>query len=637
MDPRVVAAEWSLVLPLAAACLAPGAALALSASGRLRLNAAEVAGLAFALTVALFSAAATLVWLLHGSLAAAGALFLVLAAASWALAVRGGRLRAGLRALREGWSGLAIAGACAVVAAVQRPWFFTSSDIFYHVAAVRSLVRSGAVFPTDPIYGTATLTLDPTSGVWHSMLAGFARATGADPATLWLAAIAVGAFVLSVCVWALLRRVSRHDRVADGMTLLLLAGVYLFELRASGYPNQVSFALALLFCALLARAVEEADLRYAWLAGVAGFATATMHLGSAELVALLGVAFAAWTLVLARVSRAGDDAVQARAAGYPLLALAVAFLPALPVVLPRFAALEGSSVIGESTMAAISGEVLDLPLGLRMMVPGHYLGPAWLFLLGLAACAWALVRSRGRGGRTAVAAVAVASLAAVLLVNPIAGTLVLGYSAHMARRLAKLLPFAPYVGVAWACGVALAGSPRGRRAFLALTALAAAFALACLMLFGTVPARWPQRWPGERGVVAAWPKDRRWYWGVDTLATLRAEFAAHGRTPVLAGSPAACYQLTGLLDAYALSVVEAHSPYHVEVESGRARREDDAAIADAATPDDQRHALAVKWGAAYLAFDDDPRYDAVRRRVLADTAHFAAVTDGRLLVVRVLP
>lgn len=635
MDARVVATEWALVLPLAAACLLPGAAIAVRAAARLRLDLPGAAALSFAGTVALYSAATTLAWALGWSLDVATAVFAALAAGVWWIA-RGDVAPAVRRLAREGgWSGLGLGVVAALVAGVQRPWFFTSSDIFYHVAAIRSLVRSGQVFVTDPIYGTATRVLDPTSGVWHSMLAAFVRLVRVEPSTAWLAAMAIGAFVLAVSAWSLMRRVSGSDRVADGMTLLLLAGTYLFDLRASAYPNQVSFALTLLFAALLARAIEEREVRHAVLAALVGYAVASMHVGSAELVVLVGLGVAAWTLVLSRVSRAGDDAVPARAAAYPLAALAAAFLPALPVLVPRLAALSGSSVIGEATLRAISGDVLELPLGLRMLVPGHYLGPTWVFVAGLAACVWALARSRGRGARSAVVAVAVATLPVLLLTNPLSGTLVLAYSAHMARRLAKLLPFAPYVGIAWAVGVALARSRRGRGAFVTGCVAVAGVALTCMMLFGTVPRSWPSSWPGTRGVLAAWPRDLRWWWGERTLDAVRAEFAASGGVPVLAGSPAACYQLTGLADAWALSVVEAHSPYPVEVASGRERRSADAAIDDAATAPGDRYRLARRWNVSYLVFDDDPRESAVRAAALADRAHYAMVSDGRLLVLRV--
>ena len=354
MDPRVVAAEWAWALPFFLACTVPGAgalALLLRARRAVELNAAEFGALAFAITVALISVVATVAWLAGGSLA--------VVSVAWALFVAGGvallvRCGPGLRGrIDGGWSGLAIACGAALVSMFQRPWFFTSSDIFYHVAAVRSLVRSGQVLATDPIYGTATRVIDPTSGIWHSVQAAFAAPLGIEPSTLFLSAMGMGAFALVASIWAL--HAARDRRRSCGRRLDAAAAHRQREKRSAGVGvSQRDHLRTRPAVRLPARSRVRAPRRGVYVAGagVVGFATVTMHLGGAEFVGLLGAVLCFWVLVVAWLSRAGEEPLPARAALYPLVALAVAFVPALPVLLPRLMALRGSSVIGDVARGA---------------------------------------------------------------------------------------------------------------------------------------------------------------------------------------------------------------------------------------------------------------------------------------------
>lgn len=630
----MIAAEWGWALPFFAACLTPGACVAAVLMRRTRLNAAELGAVAFALSVALFSAIAIVVWLVGGGLGVLTVTYLAATAGLAAWLVAGRRAARGPGAgVDGGWSGLALAAGAGILAMVQRPLFFSSSDSFYHVAAVRSLVRSGAVFVTDPIYGTTPRYIDPTSGIWHSMQAAFARPLGVEPATLFLPALGLGAFVLVASIWALLRRVTGHDRVADAMTLVWLTALYGLDLRATGYPNELTLGLGLLFAALLARSLEQRDAVPAVLAGIVGFATVTTHLGGAEFVGLLGAVFVLWVLVIALVSRGSDDPLPARTALLPLSAIGLAFVPALPVIVPRYLALRGSLVIGQETAVLIARQVARLPGGIQVLLPGGYLGPVWVYWVGLACCVWALVRSRRTGAAVAVTVLAVGALPFLLLTDPLVAPLVLQYSAHMARKLASLLHFAPWVGIAWAAGVALTGSKGARGRFLAVAGALAVYSLACAMLLGYYPDRLPAQVPSRVSVVGAWARDRRAYWGPENLAAARKALSVAG-APVIAGPLQVLYQLTGMADGRALAVVEAHSPYHVESVDGPQRRVDDERLARPATPEAERYALALKWGVGFLVFDDAPEYLPARDAVLADTVRFeqVVVTDHFTLV-----
>jgi hypothetical protein len=638
LDPRIVAVEYAWALPFFLACMLPGAGLLarfLDGEGRARLNAVEFAASAFCVSVASLSLVAIVAWLTGVGLVVLSVVWLVLAVSGGVLLARHVR---GLRERLEGggW-GLMLSGVAAVVAMVERPWFFTSSDIFYHVAAVRSLVRSGQVLVTDPIYGTTTRTLDATSGVWHTMQAAFAAPLHIEPSTLYVSALGVGAFVLIAAIWALMRRVTGEARIATAATLLLLVASGRADLRASAYPNEITFGLGLLFIALLARAVEQRDKRLALLAGVVGFASVTMHLGGAEFIGVAGIAFLMWTVVVAWISRRSDTPVRMRTVAYPAVALAVAFVPALPVVVPRLVALRGSSALGDALVALIARDIAVLPGGLQVMVPGHWLGDPWVFWLALAACAWALWRAR-RGGDSAVAslaAVAIGALPALLLSNPLVAPLLIQYSAHMARRLAKLLQYAPLFGIAWAFGVAVARDKGAQRRAVAVMSVIATYVLACNFLLGYIPVNVPQAVPAPRSIVAAWSMDRRWYWGASTLQAVRDALAGP-TTPVVAGSMSAVYQLTGLADIRALAVVEAHSPYHVEVVSGAERRADAFRIVAADGSSGERRALLSKWSVDFVVLDDTVESQAARASMLADTSSFepVVVTD-RLTLLRV--
>ncbi len=633
MSVGIVAAEW-LTMPLLLALSAlPGLGLAALLSRRVSMDRAEFAGMSFALSVGVVAALAMVFWYAGIGIAA-------LAWASAAACIGGAVLlvrewRAGLRARVAAAPGaLPIALGAGLVAMLQRPWFHASSDIFYHVAAVRSLLTSGRVLVTDPIYGTPTLKIDPTSGIWHTMQACVARLSGIAPTTIYLGAMGVGAAVLVLGAWSLLRRVTASPvAVAAGLALMFV-GLYKMDLRASAYPNVVSFGLVMLAISLFLRLLEDCSWWTVALAATATFATVSMHVGSAELVGLAGAAVAAWAIVAWLVTRRrqGENAVyDGRAWLRVLVALAAGFAAGAPVLLPRLLALSGSSVIGESTFGVISDQVVHLPLGMSMMLPGNFLGPASVLCTGSVLAAWAGWRAwRGRDA-AALGAFAVASMAVLLLVFPPVASIIIGYSSHMARRLAKLLQFAPFVSMTWAIGLALTRWPSARRAVAGIAGCLVAVSFLSTTVVGVHGSAWLPRYFGESSVLSAWRLDRRAWWGSDALDAVRRE--AGDRHPVVAGDPVTSYQLCGMLPVYAMDVLESHSPYPVEVVSGKQRRADAAELMAVGTSEARRREILTKWGASYVVVD--PTVASVRSLpgLRAEPGLFQVVVDTPHLVL----
>jgi hypothetical protein len=638
MSAGLVAAEWlSMPLLLALSAL-PGAGLAALLSRRVAMDRAEFAGWTFALSVSVVSALATVWWY-------AGIGLTVLAWACVAGCVAGAVLlvrewRAGLFSrLAPSPGALPIALAAGLVAMLQRPWFHASSDIFYHVAAVRSLLTTGRVLVTDPIYGTVSRAIDPTSGIWHTMQGCVATLSGIEPTTLYLGAMGIGAAVLALGAWSLLRRVTSSPVAIAGGIALMFVGLYRMDLRVAAYPNIVSYGLAMMAIALYLRLLEDRSRWTVALAALATFATVSMHVGSAELVGLAGAAASAWAIVawLATRRREGDEArYDGRAWLRIAVALAAGFGAAAPVLIPRLAALSGSSVIGESTFGVISDQVVHLPLGMSMMLPGGFLGPGSVLWTGSALAAWAAWRAWRRRDVAALGAFAVSSMAVLLLVFPPVATVVIGYSAHMARRLAKLLQFAPYVSMAWALGLAVTRWPSLRRTVAWTAGCLVALSLVSTTFVGTHGDAWLPHYLGENSVLSAWKLDRRAWWGSAAMDAVRREVGASH--PVVAGDPVTSYQLCGMLPVYTMDVLESHSPYFVEVASGKPRRADATALMATGTSEAGRRAILAKWGVSYVVADPTEPADRALPELESETTLFQVVVDTpHLVLLKVRP
>ena len=618
---------------LLALCVLPGAGLAALLSRRVTMDGAEFAGMSFALSVSVVAALATVAW--YAGIGISVLAWVCLGACAGGAVLLAREWRSGLAVRVAPAPGAwAIALAAGLVSMLQRPWFHASSDIFYHVAAVRSLLTTGRVLVTDPIYGTPTRTMDPTSGIWHTMQAIVARLSGIEPSTIYLGAMGIGAVVLVLGAWTLLRRVTSSPfAMAAGMALMFV-GLYKMDLRVTAYPNVVSYGLAMLSIGLFLRLLQDRSWWTVVLAAIATYATVSMHVGSAELVGLAGVAVAAWSVVAWLATRRHKDAA-ARYDGRAWLrigfALVAGFVDASPVLLPRLLALSGSSVIGESTFGVISDQVVHLPLGMSMMLPGSFLGPGSVLWTGSALAAWAGWRAWRRHDVAALGAFAIASMAVLLLVFPPVASVVITFSAHMARRLAKLLQFAPYVAMTWAIGLGLSRWPAARRTVAWTAGCLVGLSLLSTTVVGVQGESWLPRYFGESSVISAWRLDRRAWWGSEAIDAVRREVG--DRHPVVAGDPITSYQLSGMLPVYTMDVLESHSPYHVEVVSGKQRRADAATLMASGTTEANRRAILSRWDASYVVVDPTVRTVGVLPELRSQGGLFDVVVDTPHLVL----
>ena len=258
-------------------------------------------------------------------------------------------------------------------------------------------------------------------------------------------------------------------------------------------------------------------------------------------------------------------------------------------------------MIGESTFGVIRDQVVHLPLGMSMMLPGSFLGPGSVLWTGSLLAAWAGWCAWRRRDAAAFGAFAIASMTVLLLVFPPVASVVISFSAHMARRLAKLLQFAPYVSMTWALGLVLVRWPSMRRTMISVAALLAGLSLLTTTVIGVHADSWLPRHFGEASVISAWRLDRRTWWGSDAVAAVAREVG--DRDPIVAGDPVTSYQLCGMLPVRTMDVLESHSPYHVEVVSGKRRRADAATLMAVGTTEAQRREILKRWGVSYVVID----------------------------------
>lgn len=501
--------------------------------------------------------------------------------------------------------GLIVGAAAGLLALVQGPYMGQTADTFYHLAAVRSLLATGRAMVTDPMYGTVTGVLDPTSGVWHSMLAFWSRAL--DPAWLWAGLTAVAAAALALALWSLLRRVSGSDRAATIATTAWLVCALYLDLRTAAYPKLGSLAIVYVGIMALLELSEHRSRDALTLAVAAGLAASSVHLGSAELLYVFIAVLLVWLLADAVVSRARGGEWRLTAAGRVLGAGCLVGLAAVPVLLPKLGALAGSDSGGGLTglRPTMGGLLLRWPGGLVSVQPGSLTGDgpvAFAFAAVLVLLMAAAVFGRARY-RELLGGLAVASMPLLLLTDPLSASLLYKVSPYATERVAALLWFTPYVAVAW--GLAQAGPETHKRMarWAAVAFVATALAFSWRLIGGT----WARIDSGRAGARYPVPitrlADVRYQWGFDTLAKVRRTIGTS--YPVVAGDPDTCYYLAGLAPVKVMAVAKSHSPYAIERVSGEERRADAARIMDPTTDNDTRLVILRRWDVEWVVLAPD--------------------------------
>jgi hypothetical protein len=612
--------------------LLPGLAMGVAVARRMRLGlAAAIAG-AFATSAVLASVIMLVGGYAHLSLEAGVAAYLAGAVVLtwWAL-----RLMKDRPALAADLPGLALGAAAMLLALVERPWFKISADTFYHLAAARSLLVRDALVVTDPFHGTATAVADPSSGVLHTMMAFFVRLTGMDMAAMFSGWTVLGAALLALSFYALIRRLAPVQWAATlGAAAYLLANQFL-DFRSLGYPNKISLVLVFFGMLMFTEVFETPS----WTAAVASagacVAVSAMHVGNAEFLFIVGAAIAFWALVDAVVSRWRDKIWAFDGLLAVTGTLVAAAVLSLPFILPKFGVVSGSSMV--DTAAAVSRVDLFQMGPFVVTRPGRFFdGGTLMFVmtsaLALFMAGWSLVKR----DRVALSAFAICSLPLLLLVDPPITTLAVTKSFYNLTRIAALLGFTSFVAIAWALARPKRAGGREQAVFLALVALVGALAISGPFLQTT----WTETVGavGKGMNVSVWrsrESDIRDAWGYDTLARVRAIMG--DSRPMIAADPETGYYFAGLVDVRLAAAPRSHSPLVVEVVDGPARRKAMEMLLYPTATVAERRATLTKWGVDYVVLWKSRVKEAAAATSMRAQPELFEVVDvsQRLVVLRV--
>lgn len=639
---RLVSENALAGIVVSAALVVPGFGIAVAAGRRLGWGLDAVLPASAAVSFGVITLLAVACHLAGVPLAALAVLFLGACAALWYAAIR---MTAADSAPGEGF-GAAIglpdvvaatgrgavssALAAAVLAAVQGPYMGLTGDTFYHLAAVRSLLRTGAVLVTDPMYGTTTAALDPTSGTWHTWLAGLGLV--ADPSWVWGGFNVACAAMLVLALWALLRRISASATAATVVTWAWVVVAQYADFRPAGLPKTGSLALVFIGVLALIECAERRSPAAIGLASAAGIAVSGAHLGSTQLYVSIALAFLAWLGVAAVVGRVREGVWDTRPLAGPLVALGLTAVGAAVVVLPRLSSLGKAS--GLDTPAKQSaGQLVQWGGGVVSGMPGSLVGGGpWIAVLGSVLAlymAWRVLS--GTRDASLLAGVAIATLPVLIVYEPIAATVLIRVSPYVFDRIAALLGIAFFVAAAWAFGDRRGGPPGTRTRALAAACLLAGVVWVAPQAAGTYyPVPGVTRTGARYPVYVSRLVDLRYEWG-DALAGARPRL-----TPgvTFAGAPDTMYMLAGLEDVTIMDAPLSHSTYTVEKESGARRRADAEVLLAPGTSEAARRRILERWGVAFVALRPDRTAERAAFASMADQPGlFEIVSSGEKLAV----
>lgn len=590
--------------------LLPGFGIAWGLGRRSDWSLATTTGAAFAFTMFGTGVIATVAHYARLSLTFA----LVASAVLFAgLTVAGVRLGRGASPREAGWQGLVLALGAAGLALFQRPWFAFTADTFYHLAAVRSLLQFDRPLVTDPFYGVGYRVLDPTSGVWHTMLGMLSRATGLDPMWLWPGATAVGAAMTALGFWVLAERVGRSRWAASIATLGLLLFPLTADMRWFAYPNRMSLALIFLALAGVADLMERSALADAVLVVAAGFGAISLHMAAAAVIVMVSVFLGVLLIVDVGVRRVRSGVWELKplstlaATGLVLAAISVA------VLLPKAGVVSSSPLVTYQAHEIVE-QTMPVAGGWRIAKPEMFRDDGSVIFFATLLGLMAAVPAFGRGDRRALAAFGICVAPAFFFMFPPLASLLLDRSLYLTSRVAILLRFPVYVGIAWGLGTLLAlgrGEARdseardsGTRA-VALRVLPAATALVAIVVAASIgyePIRRLAQDPDEiYGFAKSRRTDMRYVWGVDTLERVWDELGPD--YPVIAGDAETTYYLSGLMPVAVVGAPYKHAPFPMEARDGEQRRTDMRTLIDPATPSAVRRGIVEKRDVDYVVIN----------------------------------
>ena len=527
---------------------------------------------------------------------------------------------------KVGLSGMALAFIAACAALLQEPWWVGDPDTYHHLAAARSLLATNAPLVTDPFFGTGSTLIDAASGSLHPVMAVISRLTATDMATGYAALTAFGAAFMVLGFWVFAQEVLSSRRAADLSTILYVIGVWFTDFRAFAYPNRLSLGLAFVAMALIVRLARGTSRDIFIASGAIGFATVSMHLGSAELVLLVGVAIGFGILVFGLIERGDARRSHIRAGGRVLAALTLIAVSAAPVLYPRIVSLQGTSVLGSDSFRNATEEILRLPFGLRVVEPGGFgFGGGTIFWVTLALALLILGRSMKTRRSDDIALASVLLVFPAITLFPPISTVALGVSSYMVARMVVLLRFVTYLALAWPIAVLVDGR---RRFALGLGALVLTVVIAAPYLTSTyIQGAGLPRIGQSRSIPFAKANDVRASFGRDVIGAVRD--AAGDDYPCVLASQMSGYHLMGLSTVTVVASLPAHSPVFMPAKEAQTRRDDVDRFFEAGATPAERARIADAYDAEYVFVSDVFDKRPVRDELAEQNAFLEPVYVGK--------
>lgn len=629
--------EWFLLLPVLALLFIPGLGPAWLFSRRRDLSIPWLLSLSFSWGVSWCAVLAMGAWLLRLGLDVVVWGYAAAIPGSIALIWRDVRRNGLPKDSDRGLQGLVAAAVAWVVAAVQGPWWFGTSDNFFHIAASRSLLTTGRPIVTDPFFGLESRIPDSTAGMWNTVQAVITRLVFMDIAFAYRALTAASALAVVLAFWVLVREVAGRDSAATIATVGYFVAAWYTDLRAFAYPNKVSIALAFVTVALAFRIVSERRRSWMFAASGAGLATLAVHLasGQIQLLCMMGIAIAVGVLSIVRKD-SEERRLDRKAALMIVASICLMVLPALPTLFARVMALKGSLVLGEDSFIWAGDQIKSGVLGIRYVTPGGFdFGGPLLFWLTLVAAVFAIVYSVRTGSRRAASAVPLMCTAHVITLFPLVSTPWLIASSYMLARMVELLRFSPFIAIAFVLGtIEVDGMRRYGRVLGSLI-----LAIAIVQSFPYTLSTYAQ---GEgsvrRGAIWSIPearaRDMRKAYGYAEIAQMRRLV---GNTyPTVVSDPDSAYHLMGLVPVAVVPSLPTHTPVFIDRNEVADRVADMEEFFAPGTSDVRRAEILDHYGADYVFFRLYISGYQTRDELLADTAMYEVmVRNDDIMLLKV--
>ena len=629
--------EWFLLLPVLVLLLAPGLGPAWLFARKSGLSLPWTLSLAFSWSVAWCSVLAMGAFLLHLSLDVVVWGFALAIPVSVVLVWRDVRANGAPADTKRGVPGLATAAVAWLVAALQGPWWFGTSDNFFHIAASRSLLATGRPIVTDPFYGLSSRIPDSTAGMWNTVQAVITRLVFMDIAFAYRALTAASAFAVALAFWVLLREISGRDFSATVATGAYFVAAWYTDLRAFAYPNKVSIALAFITIALTVRVVSDPRAKWVVATAAAGLSTLAVHLasGQIQLLCMLGICVSLGVLSLVRHD-AEERRGARRAALLVIASIGLMILPALPTLFARVMALKGSLVLGEDSFIWAGDQIKSGPLGIRFVEPGGFgFGGPVLFWLTLALAVFAVVYAVRTGSRRAATAVPLMCTAHVITLFPLVSIPWLLASSYMLARMVELLRFSPYIAIAFALGTLDIDAMRRPARVLGGILLAAALVTSLPYTLSTyVQGEGTVRRGAIWSIAEARARDMRTAFGYAEIAQMRRLLG--NSYPTVASDPDSAYHLMGLVSVAVIPSLPTHTPVFIAREDAATRIDEMNEFFKAGTSRVRRAQILALYDADYVFFRRYISGYQTRDELLADREMYEVVVrNDDIMLLRV--